>query len=194
MGFQITSPSGIYKRQPLFFLFNVAANWMLLPIRKAALPVLNIKALQQVREKASNGSYRCLSTPRPDGSRSRRALYRTRRHRGTLFQGWWAPQSRPAPRRWGTPSISSERRRKAVRGKLNTSAQQWNMNDTDYNKNNGVFMDESLPSLLLQSLLCWHYISLLTSPDCELELALDSCLCLPNFCLLWLVSDIALNT
>lgn len=39
------------------------------------------------------------------------------------------------------------------------------MNDADYNKNNGVFKDDSLPSLLLQSLLCWHYISLLTEPD-----------------------------
>lgn len=55
MGFQITLPSGIYKRQPLFFLFNVAANWMLLPIRKAALPVLNIKHFSRSVRKLQMG-------------------------------------------------------------------------------------------------------------------------------------------
>lgn len=52
-------------------------------------------------------AYHFLSRPRRGGSRSRRALCRTQRHRGMSSRVWWAPQSKLARHRWGTPSVSS---------------------------------------------------------------------------------------
>lgn len=73
-------------------------------------------------DEVRTSSYRCLARPQPGGSHSRRALCRTRRHPGTSSRGWWAPQSQPVPRHWGTPSISSEtgikNKKKRVRRRL----------------------------------------------------------------------------
>lgn len=94
---KLTSPSCITGDTHLLFILNMADHCT----RLLLSPKITITF--------KTSSYRCLARPRPGGSCSRRALCRTRQHPGTSSQGWWAPQSQPVPRRWGTLLISPER-------------------------------------------------------------------------------------
>lgn len=100
MEFQITSPSCITGDT------HCSSSWSKLGLLHSVTIII------------STSSYRCLSRPQPGGSRSRRVLCRTRRHRDTSSQGWWVLQSQPVPHRWGTLSISSEREIKKQSGKM----------------------------------------------------------------------------